>query len=294
MLRRCVILLRDITNHLYKTHDAVHLFYNNRWVLLLAERFCYRVALPLSLLQERQTTWERSRGGRRKGTPLHVGLWKAVTCETGKNGEGIWWKPQSSGWARPCPSRPRTLETEDAAAGNAALNLEQIEENLGIYSKGGYARGRYILIQTMDSKRFYVEKNENGCQSSLALTLRFSALIPKRPQHWGPLVCPKWASVGHTDSREHSKLNSHPHETYLLDSFFPPMSKRAVEQRAAAHGQVWGFQVLKQAEPSWLRSVVTVGFSVQTVIGSPLTFWNSSLLSSQAPRAEHFFFYKVL
>lgn len=72
--------------------------------------------------------------------------------------------------------------------------------------------------------------------------------------------------------------------------FFSSMSKRAVEQRAAARGQVWGFQLLKQAEPSWLRSVVLVGFSVQTVIGSPLTFWNSSLLSSQAPRAEHFFF----
>lgn len=32
-------------------------------------------------------------------------------------------------------------------------------ENVGIYYKGGYARGRYILIQTMDSKRFYVKKN---------------------------------------------------------------------------------------------------------------------------------------
>ena len=71
-------------------------------------------------------------------------------------------------------------------------------ENVGIYYKGGYARGSYILIQTMDSKRFYVEKTKNRCHSSLALSLRFSTLIPKRPQQWGPLVSPKWASVGYT------------------------------------------------------------------------------------------------
>lgn len=104
-------------------------FYNNGWVLLLAERFCYRVACLWAFSRISKQCGRGPEVDSRKGSPLHVGLWKAVLCEPGKNWEGIWWKSQSSGWARPCPSRPRTLETEDTATGNAALNIEQIEES---------------------------------------------------------------------------------------------------------------------------------------------------------------------
>lgn len=143
------------------------IFYNNGWVLLLAEIFCYRVACLWAFSRIGK---QRGRGPEvesRKGTPLHAGLWKAVMGEPGKNWEGIWWTPQSSGWARPCPSRPGTLETGDAAPWRCSFKFRTDRrkyyiENVGIYYKGGY-----ILIQTMASKGFYVEKTKNHFISSL-------------------------------------------------------------------------------------------------------------------------------
>lgn len=104
----------------------------------------------------------------RKGTPLHVGLWKAVICETGKKLRGDLVKTTVIRMSKTMPissqnTRNRRCNRRECSFKFRTDRRKYCIGNVGIYYKGGYARGRYILIQTMDSKKFYVKKNLNGC-----------------------------------------------------------------------------------------------------------------------------------